>query len=253
MFSGTLASAPFAPAPTPKAPEEPADAPIRQRVATAYTAKQAAAAEVQKAERALQAGDKAKQQALQHIQDMEAKLAAARDKYSQSAASCTDLRGKLDEANRNQALASQKLEALRVLQEREPADFGPAPAPAPATASPKPDLVPATLQQIVAAFNINNFSADHTSRLESVSAGLDAGRVREVLDVFASMAAEVVASQRQPQVALPCEEAACQYGGTPEQILAQQDAAACVELCHAGPADARRDGAVQARRAQGAR
>ena len=64
MYSGTLASAPFAPTPAPKTPEEPADAPIRQRVASAYTAKQAAAAEVSRAERALQAGDKAKQQAL---------------------------------------------------------------------------------------------------------------------------------------------------------------------------------------------
>ena len=106
MYAGTLGAAPFAPAPAPKAPVEPAEATLRQRVDAAYTAKQTATAEVAKADKAVQAGDKAKQQAGQRILDLKAKLAAAEDQQMQAAATGTELRGQLDEANKNLALAS---------------------------------------------------------------------------------------------------------------------------------------------------
>ena len=74
----------------PKTPEEPAEAPNRQRVDAAYTAKQAATAEVSKAEKAVQVGDKAKQQAKQRVLDLKTRLAAAEDLQVQAAADCTN-------------------------------------------------------------------------------------------------------------------------------------------------------------------
>ena len=156
-------------------------------------------------------------------------MAAAKEKVSQSAASCTELRGKLDEAIKKEALASQKLEALRVLQEKEPADLGPAPAPTPARAPSMPSPSPPTLQQLVAAFNIDNFSASNKAKLDTMSAELgNTGKVRQILDALGIMAAEEIATQRQPQVDPACEEANCQYGGTSEQISAwEQELAKC--------------------------
>ena len=124
-------------------------------------------------------------------------------------------------------MASQKLEALRALQEKEPADLGPAPAPA--QAPPKPSPSTPTLQQLVAAFNVDNLSASNKTKLDSLAAECgEAGKVRQLLDSLSIMAAESITAQRQPQVDFHGDEANCQYTGTSEQVSAwEQELAKC--------------------------
>jgi len=218
MHAGALTAPPFAPA---QAPQVAADAPLRQRLDAAYSAKQAAAAAVSKAEKAVQAGDKAKQQAAQKLADLHSKIAAAEDQQVQAAAACTELRAALEEANKVQALAGQKLEALRVLQEATPAAAAtaPAPMPAPATLAPANPATPAaSLQQLLAAFNVDSLSPADKQQLEATTTqlGLEGGAARQLLDTLAVLAANSLAAHRQQ----PDSEEACQYAGTAEQLTA---------------------------------
>ena len=221
MHSGALAGPPFAPT---QAPEVSADAPLRQRLDAAYSAKQAASADVSKAEKAVQAGDKARQQAAQRLADLKAKIAAAEEQQVQAATSCTELRATLEDANKAQALAGQKLEALRVLQEATPvavaAASAPTPATAPTLAPAKPTQPSASLQQLLAAFNVDNVSAADKQHLEAATSqlGLAGAAARQLLDTMAVLAANSLVAHRQQ----PDSEEACQYAGTAEQLTAWQ-------------------------------
>ena len=136
-----------------------------------------------------------------------------------------------------QALAGQKLEALRVQQEATPAAVAAAPAPQPAlapTLAPASPTPAASLQQLLAAFNVDNLSPADKQQLEATTTqlGLAGGAARQLLDTLAVLAANSLAAHRQQ----PESEEACQYAGTAEQLTAWQQ-----ELARSGqplPAEA---------------
>ena len=109
-----------------------------------------------------------------------------------------ELRGKLAEANQQESLASQKLEALRVLQEQQ-ADATPGPAARP------PVAIPANVPAAGPAFDIDALPVDSKAKLESITQGLDPDRMRDLVSVIFGMAAEFGA--RQPEDVLPTVEA----------------------------------------------
>ena len=176
---------------------------------------------------------------------MEAKLQASKDKHTQASSQVLVLRSKLDEANKEHSLASQKLEALRVQQEQLPPD-APAACPAPAgpTLAPPapPSQAPATLQHIASACNPDNMSQDAKAQMEVLAQGLDPEQVKKLMQLQASITAQSIAQQLQAkaisstQVAEdPSDEEKCQYNGTEQQLAAWNNAMASYAPTAAAP------------------
>ena len=132
----------FQPKSLPPSPQQPNanHAPtLEQQQRAAYTAKQAAIAEVQKAEKALNEGVQLLKQAKEDKLALEAKLAAATKAEADAAANIAPLRARSMAATEQQSLLTQKLDAYYVRMEQ------PYPCAPPSQAQASPSLPTLTI------------------------------------------------------------------------------------------------------------
>ena len=234
-------------APTPASQPQPAGAPrpqpqqdgdqpltIEQKQRAAYTDKQAATAEVQRIDKALNEGVRLHRLAMEKEKQLEIERAATVAEKAKLASNLEQLRQNLKLATEQQALATQKLEALNIQLEKSP----PASSELQPPAAPKPAPSPAlpTQDQLASLFNLDNLNPQEQNSLNAAAEGFgpDVKKFADFLsNFFASRALSIFSpappppgeegqegKDKEPQD----EEAKCEYNGSNEQLEAWEKA-----------------------------
>ena len=226
--------------------QQPGEQPltIEQQQRVAYTEKQAATADVQQHDKALNEGMRLHKQAKDKKLALEAELAAAAQQEAETSANLGPLRAQLKAATDKQALASQKLEAINIKLEQS---FPAPPEPVAPAAAPKPAPIPSypTPGQLASVFSLDNLSPKEQDELNSASGGM--GNEAKTLAVaLANLMATRVLSLLPPAPAPQTffmgdvvpegedheahdEEAKCSYNGDSEQLAAWEQAVAAAK------------------------
>ena len=217
----TTTPMPFAPGAATAPSTLPKDATMRQQVQAAYQAKQTAPAVVQKAEKTVAAKDIGRQKVRQLVSELEEKIAAAKDRLVQEEDDYVDARAKLQEANQQESLASQKLETLRVLQEQQ------------AHVAPAAEVGSLRAQHTAAAagsgaggpaFDIDALPADTKAKLDEATQGMgiDANRMRDFVSLILGVAAVQFAGKQMEAAASEEAKDDAKTGAGQVQQLDQQ-------------------------------
>ena len=238
----------FQPKPAAPTPQQPGASPsptLEQQQKAAYTAKQAAIAEVQKAEKALNEGVQLLKQAKEEKLALEAKLAAATKAEADAAANIAPLRARSMAATEQQALLTQKLDAYYVKME-QPYPCTPPVQPQANHAAPTMAIPPG---HIANAFSIDNFSQHERARLDAITAGYPGDTDRQL----AVAVSDILATKINGMLPVPPmphnyymgehladlednlrhsnEEETCSYNGSSQQINAWDQALANSSSC----------------------
>ena len=222
-------------APKPQ-PQQDGDQPltIDQKQRAAYTDKQAATAEVQRIDKALNESVRLHRLVIEKEKQLEIERAAAGAEKARLASSLEQLRQNLKVATEQQALATQKLEALNIQLEKS----SPASPELLPPAAPKPAPCPAlpTQDQLASLFNLDNLNLQEQNSLNAASEGFGP-EAKGFAETLAQFFASRVLSAFNPAPPPPGdggqegkdkepqdEEAKCEYSGSQEQLEAWEKA-----------------------------